>query len=603
MRKVSLSTFMGVSIALLMSIMLIVVQLIHFNVSVKNTFELLRDTVQDVAMQMEQSVKQHLEPSENLIEHLSLEIIDENGEILEKNRLKDIFSGGLVNQKYISSINLFYKDYSVFGVLPDKRGKAVISPLSFSSKEDVKSHSDIERLYKENATRKNFFWNEPKYFLDKAFLVLTKPLYAKNKYKGFLSITLDVQELSHIMYFLKKRYQATTFILKGKQKVLAHPLLRQTHPSQSVQNPLPSLHELGDEVLKEIWTAQSGREDLQALHSKDISLSSIERGEEGYIYLTKKIYGYGHEPLILGAWINEEVNNTQLVRLETSMFVGIGMILIGVLFVILLSKHISKPVKRYAKATKKIGQLNIEDVEKLPRSHYKEIDEQAVAFNKMLDVLRVFGKYVPIKLVNKLMHQKEIINSLSQRKILSIMFTDIIGFTTLSERLKEDEIALLLNEHFEILGESVEKYDGTIDKYIGDALMAFWGAPEVMEDTPNKACKAALAMKKSIEVYNQTAKEKIRIRVGIHTGPTIVGNIGSTGRINYTIVGDSVNVTQRIESLGREYIGETESVCILISEETRKGLDKSFVTEQLGEHLIKGRQQYMKVYKLLRRES
>jgi class 3 adenylate cyclase len=135
---------------------------------------------------------------------------------------------------------------------------------------------------------------------------------------------------------------------------------------------------------------------------------------------------------------------------------------------------------------------------------------------------------------------------------LTVMFTDIAGFTAMSETRPAPEVADFLNEHFALLGACVEAEGGTVDKFIGDALMAFWGAPETQTDTAPRACRAALAIARAVDADNarRTAagRPAIRIRIGLHSGPVVVGNVGWPGRINYTIVGDTVNTCQRLEA-------------------------------------------------------
>ena len=135
--------------------------------------------------------------------------------------------------------------------------------------------------------------------------------------------------------------------------------------------------------------------------------------------------------------------------------------------------------------------------------------------------------------------------------------------------------------------------------------MAFWGAPKKQSDTASRACRAAIAMRQAIEHDNDrraaAGLSRIGVRIGIHTGPCVVGNIGLEGRINYTVVGDTVNSCQRLESLGKEVRRKEDGdVEILISSTTRSGLEEGFETEFLGHFSVKGREEELEVYRLLR---
>jgi len=140
-----------------------------------------------------------------------------------------------------------------------------------------------------------------------------------------------------------------------------------------------------------------------------------------------------------------------------------------------------------------------------------------------------------------------------------------------------------------------------VDKYIGDSIMAFWGAPAAADDHAERACRAALAMRRAIALDNELRAARgaapVRMGVGIHTGTAIVGNIGAPGRINYTLVGDTVNVAQRVEQLTKVY-GMADAVEILVSDAVAGRLGAEFRTALLGSHELRGRQRVVEVLRL-----
>jgi class 3 adenylate cyclase len=191
----------------------------------------------------------------------------------------------------------------------------------------------------------------------------------------------------------------------------------------------------------------------------------------------------------------------------------------------------------------------------------------------------------------------------SEQRAVTVMFTDIADFSGLSERYPPEELVELLNRHFGLLLEKIEIEDGTVDKFIGDSVMAFWGAPEARLDHAEAACRAALAIRTAIAAENRRrcdqGAEPLTLRIGIHSGVAVVGNIGAPARLNYTLIGDTVNVAQRLEGLGKELdTRETETV-ILLSGETAALLDARFEVRPLGEHRLRGRHSDTKVFELL----
>ena len=176
----------------------------------------------------------------------------------------------------------------------------------------------------------------------------------------------------------------------------------------------------------------------------------------------------------------------------------------------------------------------------------------------------------------------------------AIVFTDIVGFTAMSENKTPTEIAEMLNRHFEVLYQCIEAEGGTLDKYIGDAAMAFWGAPEEQPDHAARACRAALAARKA---FAEVEPDQ-RIKIAIHTGPLIVGNIGAVSRMNYTVIGDTVNTCSRIEKLAGD-LDRGEPTIILISDATAAQLDEEFELESAGDFQVKGREKAVTVYRLI----
>jgi adenylate cyclase len=177
---------------------------------------------------------------------------------------------------------------------------------------------------------------------------------------------------------------------------------------------------------------------------------------------------------------------------------------------------------------------------------------------------------------------------------VSILFADISGFTTVSETKKPEEVAEFLSNFFSAAVDAIFAYGGTLDKFIGDAVMAFFGAPIVQEDHADRAIMAGLMMMERIEQWNiERVKEGlplVKIRVGINSGPAVVGNVGTEKRVDYTVLGTSVNIASRLES------GVAKPGQLVVSQNTLDRVVGSFNTEPLGEFALKGLQQKMPVY-------
>lgn len=177
---------------------------------------------------------------------------------------------------------------------------------------------------------------------------------------------------------------------------------------------------------------------------------------------------------------------------------------------------------------------------------------------KAREIRAMFSSYVSPKIVTELINNPEKAKLGGERKDVTILFSDIIGFTALSERKPPEEVVDLLNEYFNEMTNIVFKWDGTLDKFVGDEIMAFWGAPADQPNHAELAVRCALNMTDKLselqKKWKREGKEVLDCGIGINTGEVIIGNIGATGKkMDYTVMGDHVNLAARIEKLTREY--------------------------------------------------
>src|ERR1700722_6576036 len=178
---------------------------------------------------------------------------------------------------------------------------------------------------------------------------------------------------------------------------------------------------------------------------------------------------------------------------------------------------------------------------------------------------------------------------------MSVMFVDLAGFTGMSERLG-DRIIPLLSRYFDAVSMQVQSHGGTIDKFIGDAVMAFWGAPKANEGHAIDCCCAALACQRAVRESDlrDDAGNPVRVRIGINSGDMLVGNIGSEVRLNYTVIGDAVNIASRLESANKLY-----GSVIIIGPETRRLAGKRILVRELDRLAVYGRAGGLQIYELL----
>lgn len=258
---------------------------------------------------------------------------------------------------------------------------------------------------------------------------------------------------------------------------------------------------------------------------------------------------------------------------------------------------ITRPVKRLAQEARKIKDFQLEEISGV-QSRLTEIRSLNDAFMAMKGGLASFGRYVPTELVRQLIATGREAKLGGEKTRLAIMFTDIIGFTTLSEILTAEELMLQLSAYLDRMTRIIEQEQGTVDKYIGDGIMAFWGAPLEVENPALLACRAALGCSKAEADLNRLwqAEEKPAMPTcfGIHFGETIVGNVGSSRRMNYSIFGDNVNLTSRLEGINRIY-----GTKIIVSQSVYEAVDKLMICRPLDIVAVKGKKKSIVIHELL----
>lgn len=212
-----------------------------------------------------------------------------------------------------------------------------------------------------------------------------------------------------------------------------------------------------------------------------------------------------------------------------------------------------------------------------------------------------FSKYVSPDVVDQIIHHPEIMHLGGEKQFLSVIFTDLQGFTAMSDSMDPVKLVRVLNMYLNEMSEVIIALGGTIDKFEGDAIMAFFGAPIPIPDHAVRCCKAALRMKKMEKIINnqlmieKLIEKPLHTRIGINSGDMVVGNVGSLKRIDYTIIGGNVNIAARIENINKEY-----NTSILISDQTYELVKDFFETRQVDTVMLRGISRPVTVYELLK---
>ena len=260
-------------------------------------------------------------------------------------------------------------------------------------------------------------------------------------------------------------------------------------------------------------------------------------------------------------------------------------------------KSIGEPLEKMAADVIRMGRGDIA-FSISPKPRYREIIQLAEGIEKMKSGLLSFRKYIPYKVVNKVLASRKTAEPFAEKKELTIFFSDLENFTTISESLEPDKLVKLIGDHLAMCTNIIQSLDGTVDKYIGDSVMAFWNAPEDCENHELKACQAALACQEQMVFFNERNKAEglphLKMRIGISTGTVFVGNIGSDDRLNYTAVGDTVNLASRLEGTNKIY-----KTWILISDKTLAEIRGQILTRPVDKVAVKGKVNAILIHEVL----
>ena len=451
-------------------------------------------------------------------------------------------------------------------------------------------------------SRKHPYWGPPLYLdqRQETFLNYRVPIWSGDAYLGFVALGISTRALSMLAKELSEPPRSISFMLYGQDRVLAHPLMTEGSSRQSEDASFPLLRTFGDPVIANLDGSPPIDEFGLAPPAGVLAREPTVEGERYFVF-AREITDFSELPITVGTYFLERAVDGPIRLFRWATILAVALLGVSLIVAAVMAGAIARPIRRAATGATAIGNLDFDEVAPLSGSYFREINSLARSFNAMLDGLRAFGRYVPRTLVMKLVKEGRV-GSGTEERVLAIMFTDIVSFTSTCERMSAAQVAEFVNQHLSLVSSCVEQEGGTIDKFIGDAVMAFWGAPGRIENPAASACRAAVAIQRALAADNQRrvaeGLEPVRIRVGIHQGPVVVGDIGTPSRINYTIVGDAVNATQRLESLGKTIDPDAEAIA-LVSEEIVAAVPAGFQFLERGTHLVKGKQESLKVFQLI----
>lgn len=605
--------FGGLMLAAVASVFLLGVQ-----TSGRNTYNLLNDKA-ELAMNMaEARVRAQLDPAHAQVEYLTSILSTGEMSIDDTDRIEALLRGALASTPQVAGIGVLRAhDHQLLGAARDGDTESAF---------DMDKAKDAPLILADVLQTGSAHWLDPVWAdqIETTVMPVQGPLRRDGQFLGAVMSAVGFNGLSRFLRDTDKDMGLFSFILFDDRYVLAHPALAERRfDFSAVQNrpPLPTLEEVGDPIVPAIWSVvgpdgigtplakwNAGKKVETRINERRADLHFRQARVDGvnYFYLLRSISDYGEHPFTLVVAMREEDMDSEIERFQHLMVVGFGILIVSVLVAMALGKMISRRIRLLSGAAVALRDLDFANVPRLPDSRFREVADAAAAFNAMVSGLRWFETYVPKSLVLRLIRrdagQAEIP---SEERDVTVLFTDIKGFSAMAEKMSPQDTAEWLNRHFTRIAACIEAEGGTVDKFIGDAVMAFWGAPDEQPDHAARALRAAHAIASVVAEEAAEAQKAGRppvcLRVGVHSGPVIVGNIGASTRINYTIVGDTVNTAARLEALGGEMM-QDECYVVLVSDDTVRAAGACAVDmplTEIGAFSLRGRRALVDVWRLV----
>lgn len=597
--RVSLSTVLVGGVTLLILLAVGSVLWITLTSATRNTFELLGQRANATLDVLEAKVDGQLLSVMGGTEEFAQQFADGRLNIEDKrDNVFHAFAGFLSAHPQVTGL-LYINVEQDSIVVTRSEGYAIEVPSNPESTERRSFAMDLARVHGRAV------WGDPIWVSDIGQAVLTyiAPVKRGDELRGAVIAPVVLTNVSAFLLDLETKGDLSAFILHNKNRILAHPRMKEAdfHKTESVtETPLPRIEDVPEPAF-DLLTGDGDEATLLLEYAANITNARVG---ENQIVLTRDTDKFGPATWTLGVTFERDIVGQEVDRLVKTAIVGIMILVLAVVLGFILARYLNRQIGRLVTSAGALTKLDILSAPPVPDSRIRELSDAAQAFNRMIAALRLFEVYVPKQLVLRMMQRGEEIEA-TQERILTVMFTDIRGFSTIAEHMDAAGIAELLNIHFDMLAGPIEAEGGTVDKYIGDAIMAFWGAPEEMPDHAARAMRAAAEIQRLVHEDNErrraAGKPLLAVRVGVHTGPVVVGNIGSRNRINYTIVGDAVNIASRIDSLAKE-IARDEDCIVLVSGDTcehaQSDSEEAYTLSAMGEQEIRGRQGTVKIFRL-----
>lgn len=659
LHSLSLKNFLLFSLFFVVALLFVVIILIFYSQNEKRSIEIAREFEVVASTAVLNEFSSYLKNAEDNIQRL-YELIKnqainvDSKEDIQNHILALVQADERLNALYLADFNgNFYmvkrlKDKSVSSRYVHRTQDAIIStwkhenpkyeykyPL-YEKKSLEEGYDPRTRPWYKNAYSEVIFWTDPYiFFSDKIFGITGTRKIEIDGFEGVISVDLG---LDYLETFVKKTYFSnigSILIMNKEDQVITYYDNFQPKTSLEIDfSVAPSLLKLSDISISEGMNYILQLESQKNSDADDI-LKSFDDGFfevlTGLVFpdskinslrnininskTTAKVFDYKKDSFVYTYFLFDVFNGIDwniyfLINSETlvggfknTLKLTIIILMLTFLIVAIIYSRvlriISNRISHFSKIMNNISTMNLSASYSRSKIFYiKELDVMGNVYNRVIKSLVSFKKFIPEQVIRQTISQNVEINpAMYSNQSISILFSDIVSFSSISEKHTPKELSNALQIYFTELSFIVESHKGIVDKFIGDSIMALFGVFGKNFNHAEQACFSALKMQRAHKNINTMIAKKSSIvfktRIGINTGPAIVGMLGSSKKLNYTAIGDSVNTASRLEGLNKTY-----GTDIIISESTKELLSPEFKVKKIDSVQIRGKEEKVVLYKL-----
>ncbi len=463
-------------------------------------------------------------------------------------------------------------------------------------KYDVATDIDIRTLpgYQSAKTTHTLAVTEPSINPDTGFPIISLriPIFLRVEFLGCASANITVDVLSRFLDRNRASARSTTFVAdRNNGKIIAFPDRQKGVRIENGKLKIATLADIDDPDMRE-----AHRQRVRTGNDRFV-FQSPTNGEDLIAAFANFPSGFGQPWQVVTLTPIDDFVGTLKATNRLMMVIIIGITMVELFFIYFAASRLSRPVENVSRQLQAIESLNF-DTPARPPSNIQEIAKLESAASLLRTSLKSFSSFVPLDVVRQLIKSGIPLTLGVEPRFLTVFFSDLENFSSHSETLAPDDLLVQISTYLEEVSSAISEEGGTVDKFIGDGVMAFWNAPVERPDHVLRACAAALRAARRMErvndVWEAEERPRIHLRIGLNCAKVLVGNVGSSNRLSYTALGDGVNVAARLEGINKLF-GTT----ICISDSIYDHAQADILARPIKRVQVKGRKTEFMIYELL----